>query len=85
MTEDQRILVCGLFLNSALYFTLVFVAGLVMRNDYAWKLAIAGVGFTFLCYLFQVVAPEQRGIAGTAVASSIVVGILAGLALLWKS
>lgn len=69
-------------LNGALYLAAVFIAGLWVRNPVAWKLAIAAMGLTFLCYFVQCVN-EGRVWAMLASYLSIAVGIAAGLALLF--
>jgi 4-hydroxybenzoate polyprenyltransferase len=45
--------IIGALINSALYLVCVFVAGLVTGHPWAWKLAIASIGVTFLAYSFQ--------------------------------
>lgn len=54
MTEDQRFLAIGIYINSALYLTGVFVAGLVTNNPSAWKSALFSAGIAYLAYYAQV-------------------------------
>lgn len=84
MTDMQKILAYGLFINSALYLVGVFVAGMRFHNDFAWKMALASAGFTYVGYMVQFLE-LPRAVSGTAVTFSVVLGLAAGLALLWKS
>lgn len=54
--------VIGAMLNSALYLSAVFIAGLTINNEVAWKLSIAAMGFTYLSYLLYMrdLSPEAR-------------------------
>jgi hypothetical protein len=40
--------IIGALINSALYLVCVFVAGLVTGHPWAWRLAIASIGVSFL-------------------------------------
>lgn len=42
MTPDQRLLVIGLYINSALYLTGTFVAGIVTQHPWAWRASLFG-------------------------------------------
>lgn len=72
----------GVQINSALYLVACFVAGLVQHNPFAWRLAIAAMGVTYLSYLFQLSAPNVSILNRGTVYASIVLGICAGLSLL---
>lgn len=78
----------GVLINSALYLTGCFVAGLATGNSVAWRLALATAGVTYLAYVVQEAASVQRsrptlGHAALAlVTASIALGLLAGLALI---
>ena len=83
MTEDQRFIAIGAYINSALYCAGVFVAGIVRGNPWAWRLALATVGVTFLCYNAQLALPQiGRGTLSFMTWCTIVVGICAGVSLL---
>ena len=74
--------IIGVLLNSALYLVCCFVAGLVVRNGWAWRLAIAAMGMTYLCYLVQLAgAPHGRTVI--LAGYSILLGAAAGIALLF--
>lgn len=85
MTDAQKALVAGAFLNSALYLTCAFVAGLMTGNPIAWRAALASMGLAFLCYVFQLMGerPFWRYAAAAAVAASIGAGVWAGVTLLF--
>lgn len=83
MTETQRLLAIGAYVNSALYCAGVFVAGMLTANALAWRLALMTVGANFLCYLLQLHARDfQPWVPALASVMTIVLGILAGVALL---
>lgn len=82
MTPDQKFLAIGIYINSALYLSAVFTAGLWTGNALAWKLAIATFGTCYLAYVAQVTIPELRGLNIGLVIASVVLGMLAGLSLL---
>ena len=89
----------GIQVNSALYLTMAFVAGLVSGHPLAWKLALAAIGVTYLSYTLQmpklvaeypndptprvVYFRFQRAIAQFMVIWSIALGAAAGIALLF--
>lgn len=84
------ILAAGVLLNSAIYLVSVFVAGLILRNGVAWKLALVAMGGTFLLYMVQCVAlnanPATKelgdNIAFVLNATAISLSVIAGLALI---
>ncbi len=85
LTELQKALIWGALINSGLYLTGVFVAGMVTNNPFAWKLALVGAGLSFISYTCQYLgglSPIYMTVAKTAVACSIVAGIAAGVGLL---
>lgn len=77
----KSVMAAGVLINSALYLNGVFVAGLVEGNLWAWKLALAAFGVTYLSYLAQFIR-EGSILAVGAVWLSIALGAAAGLALL---
>lgn len=77
----------GALLNSAIYLACVFFAGIVVGDPLAWKLALAAMGVTYLSHILQLPAPSGRhlpmSIMFLAVIASVVLGIAAGVALLF--
>lgn len=82
MNDQQRLVLISGILNSALYLTAVFVAGLVTGNKLAWLLAIATMGVIYLAVLWQMVRPNDGIGASMLVAFSVVLGATAGMALI---
>jgi hypothetical protein len=82
MTADQRLLVIGLYINSALYLTGVYWAGLIYHNNFAWKMALAAAGLSYVGYLAQV-TQIPRALCGIVVGISAIVGAAAGLSLVF--
>lgn len=83
-TDAVRI---GVLVNSALYLSLVFVAGLFFGVPLAWKGAVATAGVVYLAYFAQEAAimRQSKVIWHAAVALvllSIALGAGAGIALL---
>lgn len=83
-TDAVRI---GVLVNSALYLTLVFVAGLFFGVPFAWKSAVATAGVVYLAYFAQEAAITSqskviRCVAVALVLLSIALGAGAGIALL---
>lgn len=76
---DYRI--AGAMLNSALYLTAVFVASIVSAHPVAMVLSIVAFGVTYLSYFAQALLWVDLGRA--LVLLSIVVGLMAGLNLLF--
>lgn len=75
--------IVGAMLNSALYLTAVFVAGLTTGNRHAALFAIAALGVTYLSYLAQLFTLWPRFLtADRLVFVSIALGGAAGLSLL---
>jgi hypothetical protein len=81
MNEDQRFLGWGVYINSALYLSAVFVTGLVTGNVPARDAAIVAMGLTYISYFAQIAA-LSRSIAIFAVLASILAGFAAGILLL---
>lgn len=71
----------GVLLNSALYLTGCFVAGLVLQNAFAWRLALAAAGLAYLGYVAQTLG-RWGYTAPVFVVVSMVLGVAAGLVLL---
>lgn len=71
----------GLVVNSALYVLLVFIAATVHGVRVSADLAIATAGFTYLAYFAQL-ARARDAVNLALVTASIVLGLMAGLALL---
>jgi hypothetical protein len=69
----------GVLINSALYLTLVFAAGMLTADATAWKLATATAG---LCFLTYAVAEIHKGAALVLMGLTWVTGVVAGVALL---
>lgn len=82
MTQDQRFLAIGCYINSALYLAGCFIAGIVYGHPYAWKLAVVTYGICFLGYLSQV-SEFRAYVSFFLVVTSILTGIASGLTLLW--
>ena len=75
---DYRYL--GAVVNGALYCAGVIAAGLSTWHPWAAYLAIAALGVTYLSYLVQLHVATLR-FANLVVAISILLGVIAGLAL----
>lgn len=86
MTPDQRLLVIGLYINSALYLTGTFVAGIVTQHPWAWRASLASAGVSYIAYALQLPSPgkpETPGLNLLAVLLSVALGLAAGLILLF--
>lgn len=80
MNDTDRFIVIGAYINSALYFMLVFVGAVVAHNQRAEYADISAIGVTYLSYLVQAFNPK----AGTAIVGlSVVLGAAAGILLLF--
>jgi hypothetical protein len=79
---EHRLLVVALLLNSALYLSGAFIAGIVLGNRIAWLCALTSAGLCYIGPMFQLAAPAQRTYALAIVVLSIVFGVAAGAALL---
>lgn len=81
MNPDQRVLAIGAYLNGALYLIGIFVASLFVQHNFAWKLAVAAAGVSFLSYVAQVRAPPHADmfVRKALVACSNILGLGAGL------
>lgn len=84
MTWAQIIAMVFAGVFSALYQGGVIALGYLTGNAFAWKMGLAAAGLTYLSFAIQISYPDATRVAGTAVAISIIAGVLAGLALLWK-
>jgi len=83
----MNVFAVGVMVNSALYLIAVFVAGILTAHVGAWRLAIVAFGITYLSYLlgYNNALYRLRSIGvwqAIAAGLSIIVGLLAGLALL---
>jgi hypothetical protein len=87
----KLVMAIGVLLNSALYLSGCFIAGLATANAAAWVLALASCGVTYLSYICQLAGDagsEDRLLATLGrwapvlVWTSICLGFLAGMALL---
>lgn len=81
MTQDQKFLAIGVYINSALYLGAIFVAGLVVGNVWARNAAIFAMGLSYIAYYVQIAALPYTAQIGATVLS-IIVGVAAGLLLL---
>ncbi len=85
MTDLQKGLVAAALLASALYLAGVFTAGLALRVDLAWKLALISMGVSFISYLSAYwcgAIPRLGPVSLGCAAASNVAGVFAGLVLL---
>jgi hypothetical protein len=78
---DHALIRRAILLNSALYLTGCFVAGMVLGVPLAWKAALVTVGISYLCYMAQDMGAE--GSAKALMLASIGAGVAAGLPLLF--
>lgn len=79
--------VCGVLINSALYLTGVFIAGIARGNALAVHLALAATGACYISYALQFVfvcnsSPAVYRISVAATVASVLLGIAAGLSLI---
>lgn len=75
----------GALVNSALYLTAVFAAGLILGRPQAWQGALVAMGATYLSYALAfctVYQPWVLRAQWAAVILSVVVGVAAGIALI---
>lgn len=82
MTWAQILAAIFAVLFSALFQGGVVAIGFYTHNEFAWKVGLAGVGLTYICFMLQVVKPDWPIAYGTAAACSMTAAILAGLSLL---
>lgn len=80
--DFKPFLLVGLLLNSALYLTGVFVAGMMTHDGAAWKLALVAAGVSYLSYSMQIYGAGRNACA-TVVVISVLAGAAAGLLLLF--
>lgn len=80
MDANQRLLVIGIYLHSALYLSGTFIAGLMTNRPMAWRMALVTSAVCYFAYYAQVV--DKRMAAIGLVLASIFCGALAGFALL---
>ena len=75
----------GALINSALYLAAVFVAALMTGHRFAWQCAIIAMGVTYLSHVAQFTVAQLglvTRLANWLVIASMLLGALAGLALL---
>lgn len=77
MTPDQRLLLIGGYISSALYLSGIFVASLVYGNG-AYKLALLSAGVSCISYAVQLTGVSRELSFGIA-ALSWMFGIVGGL------
>jgi hypothetical protein len=77
----MNVAVTGVLINSALYLSGCFAAGLVMNNPIAWKAALLTAGIAYIGYTFGQIEME-RARMGFAI-FSIITGLIAGVSLLF--
>ena len=75
--------IVGALVNSALYLACVFIAGLVTAHQIAWKFALITMGVTYLSHYAQLIPRVPRQVSVALVGISIVLGLAAGLSLLF--
>lgn len=78
MTSDQRLLLIGGYISSALYLSGCFVAGIYFHAGDAWKAALGSAGVSCIAYAAQIMAPQARSVAATASGISWAFGLIAG-------
>lgn len=87
LTDGQKMLIASALLSSALYLIACFVFALAKNNDFAAKMVIVSLGMCFISYVSQYLSGTSavyEYVAKTATACSIVAGVAAGIAILWK-
>jgi hypothetical protein len=82
LNDNRRFVLVSMIVNSALYLAGVFIAGLVTAHPGAWRLALVTAGLCYLSALLQATAPEARFTASTMAVLSVIIGGMAGAALL---
>jgi len=75
--------IIGALINSALYLACVFITGIVTAHPIAWKMALVAMGVTYLSHYAQLVPHLPRQVSLALVGISIVLGLTAGLSLLF--
>lgn len=81
--DFKPFLVIGILVNSALYVSGVFIAGLVTHSPMAWKLALIAFGLSYISYFLQITESAGRKAVEWSVALSILAGTVGGLRLLF--
>jgi hypothetical protein len=82
MTPDQRLLLIGGYISSALYLSGCFVASLVAGHNGGWKLALLAQGFSCVSYAMQIAGALRELNIGIACISW-GFGVIAGVVLLF--
>lgn len=65
MTPDQRLLMIGGYISSALYLSGCFIAGLVRGPSMAWKDVLFALGFSCFAYALQLAGHRRCAIVST--------------------
>lgn len=60
MTEDQRFLAIGIYINGAIYLVGMIWAGLALGAPRAVVLALVSAAVAFFSYMAQVLMPQAR-------------------------
>lgn len=81
--ETRRFLTIALLINSALFLSAVFIAGLMLGNRIAWGAALLSCGTSYLAPMWQLIMPGERLAAMGLVVLSIIFGVIAAAALLF--
>lgn len=74
--------VMGALINSALYLSAAFSAGLALGNSIAWKLSLMAMGLTFMSHVAQIFPSRLPSMTRGLILMSWVLGAAAGLALI---
>jgi hypothetical protein len=84
MDENNRLwmLFWGSTIASTTYLIGCFVAGLALHNPLAWRLALASLGYVYLCNMAQAIAPRLRILTISLLVLSVAAGCAAGVDLL---
>ena len=82
MNYLHLLIAVGVLLNSSLYLTGVFIAGLYTGNSLAWKMALVSFGVAYASYLAQFLVPEKNSLIGFLILLSILSGFVAGVSLI---
>ncbi len=82
MTPDQRLLMIGGYISSALYLSGCFAAGLVVHAAAGWRMALIAQGIACVSYSLQLGGNDRRRSFAVTVWSWLA-GIVAGLLVLY--
>jgi len=82
MTPDQRLLMIGGYISSALYLSGCFAAGLVVHAAAGWRMALFAQGVACVSYSFQLGGADRR-VSFAATSLSWLAGVIAGVFVLF--